>query len=84
MDGQRPDPFILVGVGDTAEVIDDTADMVQEGDRCSVPGCGHMESQHQRCHCQVCHRVSETVRKATGFKPGLCVHYYFPPKKEGL
>lgn len=51
--------------------------------RCSVPGCGHPESEHVRCHCTVCHTVSEAVRKASGFKPGLCVHYYFPPSATG-
>lgn len=83
MDDQRPDPFILLGVGDTAGVIDDTADMVQEGDRCSVPGCGHRESVHMRNHCRECHGVDRAVRKAQGLKPGMCLHYYFPPGEPG-
>lgn len=73
MDGMRPDLFILDEVGGTTEA----------PDRCCVPGCAHPESVHKRCHCETCHTMSETVRKATGFKPGLCVHYYFPPGEPG-
>jgi hypothetical protein len=85
MEGMRPDLFVFDEVGGTADAIDDTADTVQEGDRCSVPDCGHPESVHRRSHCTVCHAV--------GHGPGappqvglvglpLCLHWYFPPKEE--
>jgi len=43
-------------------------------DLCSVPDCGHWESQHDRHHCTVCHTTDPEDRK--------CQHYYFPPQKD--
>ncbi len=44
------------------------------GPACSVPGCGHWESEHQRNHCSMCHAYNPHDR--------TCLHYYFPPKVE--
>lgn len=84
MDGIGPEHirFIFDEVGSTAEAIDDTADTMQTEDCCTVPGCGHWESAHERNHCRTCHTVGEAARKGSGFKPGACLHYYYPPRTE--
>lgn len=82
MDGMRPDPFLLDEVGGTAEAIDNTADILQEGDGCTVPGCGHWESEHIRGHCSMCHAVGHRHRAPYPGTRGQCLHYYFPPRED--
>jgi hypothetical protein len=76
MEGSRPEYFILDEVGGTAEAIDNTADTVQAEDCCTVPGCGHWESQHERNHCRVCHTEDTGLGRPEDRK---CQHYFFPP-----